>query len=95
MINRKELAEELQLRENVRKAIKIVVLQRERRVLKELKEEEQLRSVLRDLIKEAQAAVADVAKHDSTGINALEDLLKNTNLLSVLETGYKLSLIHI
>jgi len=89
MINRKELAEELQLRENVRKAIKIVVLQRERRVLKELKEEEQLRSVLRDLIKEAQAAVADVAKHDSTGINALEDLLKNTNLLSVLETGYK------
>jgi hypothetical protein len=40
-------------------------------------------------MKEGQSAVASVAKHDSTGINALEDLLRNSNLLSVLETGYK------
>ena len=52
-------------------------------------DEERLRVLVRDLLKEGQSAVADVAKHDSTGINTLEDLLKNTNVLSVLETGYK------
>jgi len=54
-----------------------------------LAEEAELRGVIRDLITEGQSAVAAVAKHDSTGINALEDLLRNSNLLSVLETGYK------
>ena len=38
---------------------------------------------------EGQSAVASVAKHENTGINALEDLLKNSNVLSVVETGYK------
>tara|TARA_R110000824_G_scaffold272088_4_gene460606 strand:+ start:206 stop:1042 length:837 start_codon:yes stop_codon:yes gene_type:complete len=89
MIDRKELAEELMLRENVRKAIKIVT--RKRSALKESEraDEEKLRILVRDLLGEGQSAVADVAKHDSTGINTLEDLLKNTNVLSVLETGYK------
>ena len=85
MINRKEFAEELMLRENVRKAIRHVLNKRE---TKRLNEEKELRSVIRRLL-EGQSAVASVAKHESTGINTLEDLLKNSNLLSVLETGYK------
>ena len=85
MIDRKEFAEELMLRENVRKAIRHVLNRRE---TKRLNEEKKLRSVIRRLL-EGQSAVASVAKHESTGINTLEDLLKNSNLLSVLETGYK------
>ena len=89
MIDRKELAQELILRENIRKAIKIVQRKKDIQRLNVLKEEKILRGLLRTLIKEGQSAVAGVAKHDSTGINALEDLLKNSNILSVLETGYK------
>tara|TARA_R100000664_G_C2732825_1_gene122998 strand:- start:419 stop:1249 length:831 start_codon:yes stop_codon:yes gene_type:complete len=85
MIDRKEFAEELILRENVRKAIRIVLNKRNAA----LTEESKLREIIRSLMNEGQAAVAAVAKHDSTGINALEDLLKNTNVLSTLETGYK------
>jgi len=85
MIDRKEFAEELMLRENVRKAIRHVLGKRK---TKKLNEEKELRSVIRKLL-EGQSAVATVAKHESTGINTLEDLLKNSNLLSVLETGYK------
>jgi hypothetical protein len=89
MIDRKELAEELMLRENVRKAIKIVRMKKSALKVSERIDEEKLRVFVRDLLVEGQAAVANVAKHDSTGINTLEDLLKNTNVLSVLETGYK------
>ena len=89
MIDRKEFAEELILRENVRKAIKIVGGRRERRALTEDASEAQLRTLLRELIAEAQSAVASRARHDSTGINALEDLLRNSNILFVLETGFK------
>ncbi len=85
MIDRNEFAEELILRENVRKAIRHVLSKREK---KQLNEEKELRMYIRDLF-ESQAAVAAVAKHDSTGINSLEDLLRNTNVLSTLETGYK------
>ena len=89
MIDRKELAEEIILRENVRKAINVILQRRYVIVLQEQKNNVELRSIIRELIMEGQSAVAAVAKHDSTGINALEDLLKNTNVLSVLETGYK------
>jgi|TARA_A100000172_G_scaffold79706_1_gene67398 hypothetical protein len=89
MIDRKELAEELLLRENIRRAIGIVSTRLEKQKLLEQKDENQLREIIRSLLEEGQSAVAAVAKHDSTGINALEDLLKNTNVLSVLETGYK------
>jgi len=89
MIDRQEFAEELLLRENIRKAIGVVSRRRRDRDTAMLAEEAELRGVIRDLITEGQSAVAAVAKHDSTGINALEDLLRNSNLLSVLETGYK------
>ena len=89
MIDRKKLAEELMLRESVRKAICIVSTKKRKQALKEDQDVKRLRSVIRTLLGESQSAVAAVAKHDSTGINSLEDLLKNTNVLSVLETGYK------
>ena len=88
MIDRKEFKEELMLRENVRKAIRFVRNRRKGAAQKALQEEKQLRRIVRDIMAES-AAVASVAKHDSTGINALEDLLRNTNVLSTLETGYK------
>jgi len=89
MIDRKEFAEELTLRENVRRAIKIVKARRGKIALLEHQNETELRRLIRGLLDEGQSAVAAVAKHDSTGINALEDLLKNTNVLATLETGYK------
>ena len=89
MIDREKLAQELVLRENIRKAIKIVKQKRTAARLNDFKDENRLREVIRSLLSEGQSAVASVAKHDSTGINALEDLLKNTNVLSVIETGYK------
>jgi len=89
MIDRKEFATEMQLRENVRRAIQVIKSRRTHRRVGVLKEEEILRSILRPLLAEAQAAVTTTAKHASTGINMLEDLLKNSNILSVLEKGYK------
>tara|TARA_R110000824_G_scaffold28907_1_gene96653 strand:+ start:5203 stop:6048 length:846 start_codon:yes stop_codon:yes gene_type:complete len=89
MIDRKEIAEVLMLRDTVRKAIKVVHRRRAAHLMETKSQEKELRSIIRGLIKEGQSAVAAVAKHDSTGINALEDLLRNSNLLSVLETGYK------
>ncbi len=84
MIDREEVVQEIQLRETIRDAIRIVKTRRNR----SRGQETELRHIIRDLIAES-AAVAAVAKHDSTGINALEDLLRNTNVLSTLETGYK------
>ena len=89
MIDRKEFAEELILRENIRRAIKIVGQRRNKRLVESQEQEKKLRNFIRDLLKEAQAAVTTDAKHDSTGINTLEDLLKNSNILSVLAMGYK------
>lgn len=88
MIDRKELANELMLRETIRSAINIVSNRRQKDRLEKQRQTEALRLVIRGLIKES-TGVADSAKHNNTGINALEDLLKNTNVLSVLETGYK------
>jgi|3_EtaG_2_1085321.scaffolds.fasta_scaffold08185_2 hypothetical protein len=89
MIDRTEFMNEQILRENIRKAIKIVSQRRDQRVLVERQQEEELRIIVRGLISEAQSAVSTAAIHDNTGLNALEDLFKNTNLLSVFERGYK------
>ena len=88
MIDRNEFVQEQILRENVRKAITIIKKRRTHMTLVEQKNDVMLRNIIRSLVNEG-SAVADVAKHDSTGINTLEDLLRNTNILSVLETGYK------
>jgi len=89
MINRQEFMQELQLRKHIREAIKVVHGRRATRETATLREEQELRTVIRQLIKEADPAVTTAAPHSNTGINALEDLFKNTNLLTVLRTGYK------
>jgi hypothetical protein len=85
MIDRKELAEEILLREHIRQAIGIV---KERRNTRR-SQEQKLRGYIREMVTEAQTAVSTQAKHANTGINTLEDLLRNSNILSVLETGFK------
>ena len=86
MINRKELAEEITLRENVRRAIGVIIQRRNKQNLLERKNEEQLRDIVRSMLAEGQAAVASVAKHDSTGINTLEENHTRTIFLMLLKT---------
>ena len=50
MFNRKDIAEELLLRENVRKAVRHVIKRRRESILKE---EKQLRSIISSLITES------------------------------------------
>tara|TARA_Y100000310_G_C20570778_1_gene757896 strand:+ start:49 stop:933 length:885 start_codon:yes stop_codon:yes gene_type:complete len=85
MINRKEFAEEIILRENVRKAIQIIMNQRGSRLLKEQKQEKELRSLIRGLISEAKK----IAVYDSTGKNELNVFLLNSPFLSTVETSYR------
>jgi hypothetical protein len=96
MINRKEFMQEMQLRQHIREAIKVVQKHRRsdeqklRGVIRQIIEkEDSLEGAMRVLINEAEPAVADNATHANTGINALEDLFKSTNLLTVLRQGYK------
>jgi hypothetical protein len=85
MIDRKHFMQEMQLRKHIRKAVRVVEHRRSERATEELL----LRETIRQLIKEASPAVSTDAVHNNTGINALEDLFKNTNLLTVLRQGYK------
>ena len=96
MINRKEFMQEMQLRQHIRKAIKVIQKRKltEEQGLREairqiVKKEKSAANVMRVLLNEADPAVADNATHTNTGINALEDLFKNTNLLTVLRQGFK------
>jgi len=89
MVKRQELAEEIRLRKNIRRVIGVVIEKRQETRVKTLKEERQLRGAIRKLINEADPAVSTAAVHRNTGINALEDLFKNTNLLTTLRQGYK------
>ena len=88
MFKREDLAQELLLREHVRSAIKVVMRKRSQKRLVEQNHEDKLRDLIRSFLQEGNA-VAVSAKHANTGINVLEDLLKNSNVLSVLEQGYK------
>ena len=72
MNNRKELIEEQVLRDNIRKAIKLV---RENKSKTAAKEEEVLRSVIRKMLNEG-TAVGEDAPHEKTGINYLRTTLK-------------------
>jgi len=73
MNNRKELIEEQVLRENIRKAIKLV---KERKNSLVKKEETELRNLVRKMISEEKTPVADDAPHEKTGINYLRTTLK-------------------
>tara|TARA_R110000824_G_scaffold185997_13_gene367134 strand:- start:4465 stop:5235 length:771 start_codon:yes stop_codon:yes gene_type:complete len=85
MIDRNQLAEEMKLREEIRRAIKIVKERRQTKEQKSLTEEKELRSLIRKLIVEAE--VADEVPQRSTGINVLEDLLKK--IVPILEDDFK------
>tara|TARA_R100000234_G_scaffold105982_1_gene76437 strand:- start:180 stop:941 length:762 start_codon:yes stop_codon:yes gene_type:complete len=85
-IERKELAEELLLREYIRKAIKVVKKKRQKIKERQNEEEGQFRKIIRNMIiKEAKK----VPKWESYGKNNLDVMLMKTNFLDSLETGYK------
>ena len=73
MNSRKELIEEQVLRDNIRKAIKLV---RENKSESAAKEEKVLRSIIRNMLNEERTPVADDAPHEKTGINYLRTTLK-------------------
>jgi len=85
MIDRNQLAEELKLRKQIRKAIKIVKERRKKSDKAAIQEEHQLRGVIKKLIKEAEVSTS--VPQRSTGINVLEDLLKK--IVPILEDDYK------
>ena len=77
MIDRNELAQELLLRENIRKIIKYAVSRRE-------KENILVKQVIQNVLQEV--AVSDKIPHASTGINILEELLKK--IIPILQDSY-------
>ena len=84
-IDRTEFAEELLLRENIRKIIKMRKTQTRHARKEALQEEKMLRNIIQGLLKEEP--VADFAPNQSTGINVLEELLKK--IIPVLEEDFK------
>ena len=72
MIDRKEILEEMLLRENIRKVIKLV---RNKKQLREQNEEVVLRKIIRGMLLE-KTPVADETPHEKTGINVLRRTLK-------------------
>lgn len=82
-MNRIDLYNEIILRENIRKAIRIV--QKKRQGF--LTEEQRLRKLIRTLLNEEDAATEGPSLN--TGGNALDQMLLNTNTLSELEKEFK------
>ena len=87
MIDRQEFADELVLRECIRKVVKIVLEKREREEKEQLLEEQHLRGIIRKLIITEASNVSDETPHESTGINVLRNLLKV--IIPQLEIGFK------
>jgi hypothetical protein len=85
-IDRNDLAEELLLRENIRKTIKIIKNKRREDKKLALLEEKTFRHIVRRLLKEDVSAVSD-SPSQSTAINILEELLKK--IIPVLEEDFK------
>lgn len=76
--------DEKQLRKVIRQAILLNEARKRKERIEEYKEEHQLRLIIRKLLAEA---VEDQPKHDSTGINVLEDLLKK--IIPVIQADFK------
>ena len=83
MITRENIVTERLLREYIRNKIKEKLTEDQNKVLRE---EQALRQVIRKLIREGD--VSNVHPHRSTGINALEDVLKKS--IPTLRTDYKM-----
>jgi hypothetical protein len=82
-IDREQFVEELQLRECIRKAIKVVSERKEKEKKLQLLEEVELRNHIRKLI---EVEVSNTP-HESTAINRLRILLKK--IIPIVEEGYK------
>ena len=86
MIN--EIQEEKRLRQLIRKDLKRFLENKKKEALNEKKTEDRLRRIVRKLIAEAaKTDVPDAQPHQNTGINVLEDLLRN--IIPIVEDGYK------
>lgn len=100
-IDRKEIIEEFLLRKYVRKAIKVVKEKKHVRT----SEEKKLRSVIQELIERTTGelveeksklknlihgmALSEAKKYASFGLNHLDDMLLNTNILKTLQTAFQ------
>jgi hypothetical protein len=80
MISRKEIADELVLRESIRKLLK-------QKILKEQKQEKELRGIIRKLILQEAEASSPGSPYDITAMNFLKTLLQN--ILPKIESSYK------
>jgi len=87
MIDREELIEELILRENIRRAIKSIKKRKKMQVEQSMHEEQQLKELIKKIILLEKEAVAENPPHSSTGINVLDDLLKN--IIPTFEDDFK------
>ena len=83
----KELNEEAQLRQYVRKAIMVVKERSEKKTSLVIKEQKSLRDIVRKLVNEAKVSDPEESPHKSTGINVLEGLLKK--IVPILEDEFK------
>jgi len=77
--------EEIELRKLIRKTILLNEARKRKERIEEYKQEYQLRKIIRTLLSEA---AEDQPKHDSTGINVLEDLLKK--VIPIIQADFKI-----
>ena len=84
-INREQFAQELKLRQQIRRAIKIVQERRIKAQKEEKLHEAKLRKIIRQLITETTVGGSEPER--STGINELERVLKE--IIKILEQDYK------
>lgn len=92
-IDRIQFYQELILREQIRKIITKVAKEAKSEAVKnvlsesfnegELTEEQKLRRVIRKML------IKEAGQHDNTGVNYLDQMFKNTNILDALRTGYQ------
>lgn len=85
-MKRDDLVQEMLLRENIRKIIKVVKTRQKEKESKKAIAEQMLRKIIRSALI-SEAAIPDEIPNRSTGINVLEDLLKK--IVPVFETDFK------
>ena len=89
MIDRSEFIEELELRESIQKMIKLAKSRRFAKDKDKWIHENKIRNFISELIVEVATEDPADSPYDSTGINALADMFKNTNYLQVIRSSYK------
>ena len=83
-----EIVEERRLRKFIRKDLQRFLANKSTEGKTEALAEKRLRAIVRHLIREAASTdVPDAQPHENTGINVLEELLKN--IIPIVEDGYK------